>query len=201
VCFAKESKGVARSSRPGVPEQIGEDVGDKVREQIGFLEIIRAAGGDEFGPVLELGHQGLDSLRQLKGTHVLPDDFRVEERLGFDGHCFWKRLRSGGGELKECGEDSRIHLRVVRDVLPTPHDEFGGFFPGPHGGVLQEDAPGGKATSNWQGELGARRILRQLNRKERKERRESRNRFFHLRSLRSLPFILFGDWELALKEL
>ena len=75
-------------ARPGVAEQIAEDVGEEIREQIGFLEIVRAARSDQIGPVLEPGLQALDSFWQLKGTHVLADDLRVEERLGFDGHRF-----------------------------------------------------------------------------------------------------------------
>ena len=39
----------------GVAEQAAEDVGEEVREQGGFLEIVRAAGSDEAGPVLEFG--------------------------------------------------------------------------------------------------------------------------------------------------
>ena len=42
------------------------------------------------------------------------------------------------------------------------------------------------------------RILRRLNHKERIERRGNRNRFFPLRSLRSMRFILFGDLQFGL---
>jgi hypothetical protein len=35
----------------GVAEQAAEDVGEEIREQGGLLEVVRAAGGDEGGPI------------------------------------------------------------------------------------------------------------------------------------------------------
>ena len=44
---------VRRANRAGVAEQAAEDVGEEVREQGGFLELVGATGGDEAGPVIE----------------------------------------------------------------------------------------------------------------------------------------------------
>jgi hypothetical protein len=44
---------VRRVNRGGVAEQAAEDVGEEVREQGGFLEIVGAAGSDEAGPFLD----------------------------------------------------------------------------------------------------------------------------------------------------
>ena len=46
---------VRRANRAAVAEQAAEDVGEEVREQGGFLEIVGAAGSDEAGPLLEFG--------------------------------------------------------------------------------------------------------------------------------------------------
>ncbi len=53
--FLEQAESVRRSGRAGVAEQAAEDVGEEVREQRAFLEIVRAAGGDEAGPLLEFG--------------------------------------------------------------------------------------------------------------------------------------------------
>ena len=58
--------------------------------------VIRAAGGDEAGPMLEFGLPVLHTLRQVEGPHLLADDLRVEERFGFERHLFRGRLWSGG---------------------------------------------------------------------------------------------------------
>jgi hypothetical protein len=92
------SEGVRRGGRAGVAEQAAEDVGEEIREQGGFFEIVRAAGGDEAGPVLEFGLPVPHTLRQIEGPHLLADDFRVEERFGFEGHLLGNRLCSGGGK-------------------------------------------------------------------------------------------------------
>ena len=85
--------GYARNSgRAGVAEQAAEDVGEEVGEQLGFLELVGAAGGDEAGPVLEFGLPGRRLLRQVEGPHLLAQDFRVEERFGFDSHLPGRRL-------------------------------------------------------------------------------------------------------------
>lgn len=44
---------VRRANWAGVAEQAAEDVGEEVREQGGFLELVGATGGDEAGPVTE----------------------------------------------------------------------------------------------------------------------------------------------------
>ena len=44
---------VRRADRAGAAEQAAEDVGEEVREQGGFLEIVGAAGSDEAGPSLD----------------------------------------------------------------------------------------------------------------------------------------------------
>ena len=96
VPFAGKGEGVRRGDRAGVAEQAAEDVGEEVGEQGGFLEIVSAAGSDEAGPVLELGLPFRDALRQVEGPHLLTQDFRVEERFGFERHLFRGRLWSGG---------------------------------------------------------------------------------------------------------
>ena len=65
-------------------------------EQSGFLELVRAAGSDEAGPVLEFGLPVPHALRQAEGPHLLADDFRVEERFRFKGHLFSGRLCRDG---------------------------------------------------------------------------------------------------------
>jgi hypothetical protein len=63
--------GVCGDNGAGVAEQAAEDVGEEVREQGGFLEIVRAPGGDEAGPVQEFGLPGLHALRQGEAPHLL----------------------------------------------------------------------------------------------------------------------------------
>ena len=65
---------------------MAEDVGDEVRQKLGFLELIRAAGGDQLGPMLEPGHRLRDTRRQLERAQLLPEDLRVKQGFGFDGH-------------------------------------------------------------------------------------------------------------------
>jgi hypothetical protein len=77
---------VRRANRAGVAEQAAEDVGEEVREQGGFLELVGATGGDEAGPVFEFGLSGGGLLGQDERPHLLAQDFRVEERFGFEGH-------------------------------------------------------------------------------------------------------------------
>jgi hypothetical protein len=85
VPFPRRGEGVRRFGRAGVVEQGAEDVGEEIREQGGFLEIVRPAGSDEAGPVLELGLPALHALRQVESPDLLAEDFRVEERFGFEG--------------------------------------------------------------------------------------------------------------------
>ena len=92
VPFAGKGEGVGGGGGAGVAEQAAEDVGEKVREQGGFLEIIRPPRGDKAGPVLELGLPLPRALRQAEGPHLLAEDFRMEERFRFERHLFSGRL-------------------------------------------------------------------------------------------------------------
>src|SRR6266436_4516489 len=56
---------VRRSGRPGVAQQATKDVGEEIREQSGFLEIVHAAGTDEAGPVLDFRLPVAHTLRQV----------------------------------------------------------------------------------------------------------------------------------------
>ena len=90
--LAGESEGLRRGGGAGVTEQAAEDLGEEVREQGGLLEIVRAARDDEGGLVLEFGLPVPHALRQAEGSHLLADDFRVEERFRFECHLFSGRL-------------------------------------------------------------------------------------------------------------
>ena len=92
VAFAGKGEDVRRFRRPRVAEQAAEDVGKEVREQSGFLEIIRPPRGDKAGPMLEFGLPVRHALRQVEGPHLLAEDFRVEERFRFECHLFSGRL-------------------------------------------------------------------------------------------------------------
>ena len=61
-------------------------------EQSGFLEVVRAAGSDETGPMLKLGLPVPHAFRQDESPHLLADDLGVEERFGFKGHLLSGRL-------------------------------------------------------------------------------------------------------------
>ena len=50
----------------------------------------------EAGPVLKFGLPVRHALRQVEGPHLLAEDFRVEERLGFERHLFSGRLCRDG---------------------------------------------------------------------------------------------------------
>ena len=54
------------------------------------------AGGDEVGPVLEFGLPDRRLVREIERPHLLAQDFRVEERFGFDSHLPGKRLCGPG---------------------------------------------------------------------------------------------------------
>ena len=69
---------VCRANRAGVAEQAAEDVGEEVREQRCFLEIVGAAGSDEAGQVIEFGLPGGGLLGQDERPHLLADNLRVE---------------------------------------------------------------------------------------------------------------------------
>ncbi len=63
VPFAGKSYSLPRFRRAGIAEQAAKNVGEEIREQSGLFEIVRAARGDEAGPVLELGLPVPDTLR------------------------------------------------------------------------------------------------------------------------------------------
>ena len=48
--------------------------------------MISAAGGDEAGPVLELGLPDCRLLWEVERPHLLAQDLRMEERFGFESH-------------------------------------------------------------------------------------------------------------------
>jgi hypothetical protein len=102
MAFAGQGEGVGGAGGTGVAEQAAKDVGEEIGEQLGFLEIVRAAGSDEVGPVLELGLPVRDRLREVEGPHLLADDLRMEERFGFESMAIV--LQDGGaGVSKEDG--------------------------------------------------------------------------------------------------
>ena len=78
----------------------------EVRQQGGFLELVGAAGGDEPGPVLEFGLPVPRLLGQVERPHLLTQDFRVEERFGFDSQlpsnrvCGCGKKPSGFGNIQ-----------------------------------------------------------------------------------------------------
>jgi hypothetical protein len=73
---------------------------DLLLQQGGFLEIVRAAGSDEAGPMLEFGLPGRRLVRETEGPHLLAQDFRVEEWFGFDSHLPGDRVSGRQKETK-----------------------------------------------------------------------------------------------------
>ena len=63
-----------------------EVIGEEIREQVGFLERVGAAGGDGVRPMAQALPGILDRRGQREMRETLPDDLRMEERFGFDGH-------------------------------------------------------------------------------------------------------------------
>jgi hypothetical protein len=94
---------VGGANRAGVAEQAAEDVGEEVGEQGGFFEVVRAAGCDEFGPVMEFGLPVPRALGHVEGPHLLAEDFRVEERFGFEGHWDLRFTIYGTGSTHSMG--------------------------------------------------------------------------------------------------
>jgi hypothetical protein len=86
VSFPGEGEGVRRFGGTGAAQQAAKEVGEEIRQQGGFLEIVRAAGSDEAGPMLEFGLLVRHALRQVESPHLLAEDFGVEERFGFERH-------------------------------------------------------------------------------------------------------------------
>lgn len=81
VAFPGKGVGVRGLRWAGVAEQAVKEVGEKVGQQGGFVQFIRAAGGNEPGPVLEFGLPGGRLLWQVEGWHLLTQDFRVKSGL------------------------------------------------------------------------------------------------------------------------
>jgi hypothetical protein len=66
------------SDKASREEKAAKDVGEEIREQGGFLEIVCASGSDEAGPVLEFGTPVPRTFRQVEGPHLLAEDLGVE---------------------------------------------------------------------------------------------------------------------------
>ena len=98
MAFAGKAVGVSLFGRAGVAEQGAEDIGEEIREQGGFLEIVGAARSHEAAPVLEFRLQVRHALRQVEGAHLLADNLGVEERFGFNSHLLCDSLH--GSEEK-----------------------------------------------------------------------------------------------------
>src|ERR1035438_6433741 len=81
----------AESGQAGA-EHAAEDVGEEVWEPRACFEMVGAAGRDKFGPMLEFGLPDRRLVREIERPHLLAQDFRVEERFGFDSHLPGKRL-------------------------------------------------------------------------------------------------------------
>ncbi len=96
VPFTGKGEGVWRFGGTGVAQQAAKDVSEEIRQQGGFLEVVRAAGSDESGPVQEFGLPVPHALRQGERPYLLAQDFGVEERFGFERHlpgdklCAWR---------------------------------------------------------------------------------------------------------------
>ena len=126
--------------RAGVAEQAAEDVGEEVGQQLGFLELVGAAGSDEVGPVLELGLPGRHVLRQVERPHLLAHDFRVEERFGFDGHG---DLRFTIYDLRAPGRNGVSASRLSASAVGSDrHDgrqaKLGALIPTRHGRLVHQ---------------------------------------------------------------
>jgi hypothetical protein len=96
MAFPGKGVGVGCFGGASVAEQAAEDVGEEVGEQLAFLEGIGAARGDEVGPELEFGLPGRRLLRDAERPYLLAQDFRVEERFGFDSHLPGDRVCATG---------------------------------------------------------------------------------------------------------
>ena len=135
---------VGGANRAGVAEQAAKDVGEEVGEQGGFLEIVGAAGCDEFGPVLEFGLPVPRALGQVEGPHLLAEDFRVEERFGFEGHWdlrFTIYERRAKRKTAVLGKPVSAYL-TAREEQVHPRGKFRKLFITRHEMVLQEKLGG-----------------------------------------------------------
>ena len=104
MTFAGKGVGIGGPGRAAVAEEAAEDVGEEIGEQGGFLEAIGAAGSDEVSPVPEFGLPGRRLFGQAEGPYLLTEDFRVEERFGFDSHVPRKRVGMGRGKPRGFGK-------------------------------------------------------------------------------------------------
>jgi hypothetical protein len=128
----------------GVAERAAEDVGEEVGGQGGFLEIIGAAGCDEFGPVLEFGLPVRHALGQVEGLCLLAQDFRVEERFGFEGHWdlrFSIYERRAKRKTAVLGKPVSAYL-ISREEQVLPRGKFSKLFISRLEVVLQEKLGG-----------------------------------------------------------
>ena len=70
-------------------------IGEEVREQLGFLQLVGVAGGNPLGPLRELRLGGFHGCGQREIPEMKADDLGVEERFGFDCHGLCGSLGSG----------------------------------------------------------------------------------------------------------
>jgi hypothetical protein len=136
--------GVCGANRAGVVEQAAEDVGEDVREQGGFFEVVRAAGDDEAGPMLEFGLPVPYALRQVEGPRLLAQDFREEERFGFESHWdlrFTIYERRAKRKTAVLGKPVSAYL-IARKETVHSRGKFSKLFITRHDVVLQEKLGG-----------------------------------------------------------
>ena len=92
--------GLESLGRAGVAEQAVKEVGQEIRQQRGFRELVGTAGADKVGPVLVFGLPGVRLLGEHERPHLLAQDFRVKERFGFNSHLPGDRVSGDGGKTK-----------------------------------------------------------------------------------------------------
>jgi len=79
------------------------------------------------------------ALRQAKGPHLLAEDFRVEERFGFEGHWdlrFAIYERRAKRKTAVLGRPFSAYL-IAREVQVHPRGKFSKLFISRHEVVLQ----------------------------------------------------------------
>jgi hypothetical protein len=84
--FTRQGVTIGGCGGPGVAKQSAENVSEEVRQQVGFLEFVGLPGVDEICPMMQAGPGVFDGRWQNEVAQLLADDFRVEERFGFDCH-------------------------------------------------------------------------------------------------------------------
>ena len=117
--LARSATSICRFGAAGVAKQAAKNIAEEIREQGGFLEIVRATGSDEARPVLESGLPVPEALRHVERPHLLPGDLRVKERFGFESHLF-------GGRLCRDGEKPSLSDNVQPVASTSPIE--GAFF-------------------------------------------------------------------------